>query len=200
MKPNTKPTATVTQAELLDPRRDLILVAGPERISFQVRSRALARASRVWEVMLYGPFFEGKDQQNDESWIVALPGDNPDALRILLGAVHCQFDNLPAKVDRNVLINVALLCDKYDMVGLLKSFWHGWVTGLDAPTRDPSGFAHRLVIAHTLGYLHYYKTTLKEFLAQCQTLEGKTGIFLESNKEENMCENAHLQALGVGGE
>jgi hypothetical protein len=149
--------------------------------------------------MLYGPFSEGKDQQNTDNWTITLPEDNPDALRILLKAVHSQSDTIPKVLSEDDLFHLALLCDKYDMVGLFKSFWNDWVSKLGVAPRTPSGFVHRLWIGYTLGYLSYYKTTLTELMGLCKPLEGKTGLFLEGYDEDNLCENIHLQALGIVG-
>jgi hypothetical protein len=194
-KPNVLPAA----AEVFDRRGDLQLIAGQEQVTFRVCSRSLARSSPVWDTMLYGPFTEGKDQQNTDNWTITLPEDNPDALRILMKAVHSQSDTIPKVLSEDDLFHLALLCDKYDMVGLFKSFWNDWVSKLGVAPRTPSGFVHRLWIGYTLGYRSYYKITLTELMGLCKPLEGKTGLFLEGYDEENLCENIHLQALGIVG-
>jgi hypothetical protein len=60
--------------EVFDPRGDLTLVAGADRVVFRVCSRSLARSSPVWDATLYGPFAEGKGQQQEEcGWEILLP-------------------------------------------------------------------------------------------------------------------------------
>lgn len=49
---------------VIDPRGDLKLIA-KGNIIFQVCSRTLARAAPFWDTLLYGPFCEGKEQQQD---------------------------------------------------------------------------------------------------------------------------------------
>lgn len=198
---NITPAPIPVPVEVLDPRGDLTLVAGHPGIKFRVCSRALARSSPVWDVMLFGSFSEGQDQQKsgDDDWTVTLPDDSPDSLRILLNAAHSKFDAIPTTLPNESIFNLTVLSDKYDMVGLLKPFWSNWVGKLGVAPGTPLGFVQRLWIDHTLGYLQCYKATLKELMSHLRVFNDKPGIFLQCYHEENLSENIHLQALGVLG-
>jgi hypothetical protein len=148
--------------------------------------------------MLYGPFEEGKDQQRDGArWMVDLPEDNPDALRVCLRAVHCRFDTIPPSLSEEAIFDLVILCDKCDMVGLLKPFWDQWVTALPPASGGPVSFVHRLWIARTLRYQECYKTTLMKLISLLQ-IDGKGGLFLERYAED-LGKNMHFQQLGVAG-
>jgi hypothetical protein len=198
---NITPAPLPISVEVLDPRGDLSLLAGQPGVMFRVCSRSLARSSPVWDAMLFGPFSEGKEQQDDddEGWTVRLPDDNPDSLRILLNAVHSKFDAIPTTLPNESVFSLAVLCDKYDTVALLKPFWNDWVQKSNAAPSTPTGFVHRLWIARTLGYERCYKATLKELIYLLRILNDKPRIFLESYYEEDLCDNIYLQALGVLG-
>ena len=129
--------------------------------------------------------------------MVKLPADNPDALRVCLRAVHCKFDVIPPSVPQNAIFNLVILCDKYDMVGLLKPFWDQWVRALPPASGDPMSFIHRLWISRTLGYQECYEMTLMKLITQLR-IDGKGGIFLEGCVED-LGKNIHFQQLGVAG-
>lgn len=119
-----------TATEVFDRRGDLKLIVGKDnsKITFQVCSRTLARSSRVWDVMLYGPFREGVAQQfNGDEWTVSLPEDDAAALRTILSIIHATFDALPRKAPFNVIFPLTVLSDKYDMVASLRPFWEPWL-------------------------------------------------------------------------
>lgn len=118
-------------------------------------------------------------------------------MRVSLMAVHCRFDVIPAAVSQQAAFDLVILCDKYDMVGLLKPFWHRWVRNLPRTTGDPTSFVHRLWIAHTLGYEECYNVTLMDLMSLLRT-DDKDRIFL-GNYEEDLGENIHLRHLGVVG-
>ncbi len=89
--------------------------------------------------MLFGSFKEGKEQQTTDNWVVELPEDNPAALRILLNVAHCQVGLIPAVLQHEDMFNLTILCDKYDMVGLLKPFWRDWINNLKLAPCTPTG-------------------------------------------------------------
>lgn len=120
-----------TTTEVFDRHGDLKLIVWKNNsmITFQVCSRTLARSSHVWDIMLYGPFREGKAQQESDEWTVSLPEDDADGLRIILSIIHGTFDAFPAreKSHFDLIFSLVVLSDKYDMVASLKQFWDPWL-------------------------------------------------------------------------
>ena len=139
-------TTDAKNLEILDPRGDLTLLVGEDGAGFQVCSRTLARSSHFWAVLLYGQFSEGKAQQTGHGWQSSLPEDDPEALRVLLLAIHGKFQEMPKSLTLNELANLTVAADKYDMTCSLRPFWPGW---LESPTVD----INEAAVMEIVGYL-----------------------------------------------
>ena len=83
-------------------------------------------ASPVWRVMLdpSGPFKEARPG-NDS---VLFPEDDAQALQIVLYIAHPQFHSIPAILSFTQLLNLAIICDKYDTARLIFPWFHEWET------------------------------------------------------------------------
>ncbi len=189
--------------QVLDPRGDLVLVAGECDVTtrFRVCSRSMARASPFWATMLFGPFMEGKGQQTTDDWSVALPEDDPTALSIVLRAVHGHLSTLPRTLSLDQLFSLAVVCDKYDMVRSLTTFWGGWVDTVEFGSYPSRTKLHVLVcqlqIAHALGYYHYFSATLVKLLSQLRQGDNDTLIFKGETGDEILDDNPQLAAVGL---
>ncbi|KAL2017484.1 hypothetical protein VTK56DRAFT_2080 [Thermocarpiscus australiensis] len=171
---NNSNSCAPVSVEELDPRGDLTLIAGEEKVAFRVCSRSLARSSRFWDTMLYGPFREGRGQQSKEKWEIELPEDNPEGLRIILLVVHSKYSAIPQVLPRSTLFHASVLCDKYDMI-LIRQLW----------------------IAHALGDSKSYMETLWKFMLCTRKYEFSTRIFPEGWREYDLYKDVHLQSLDV---
>lgn len=78
----------------VDSHGDLTLLVGEVKKPFLVCSRSMARASKVFDVMLFGPSKEATASKSKD-WSVELPEDDPAAFSILLNIAHAKFDLLP---------------------------------------------------------------------------------------------------------
>ncbi len=172
-------TPSAEGVEVLDPRGDLTIIVGPEKVAFRVCSRAVARSSQYWEVMLYGPFSEGQAQQENGSWEVELPEDDPGTLKILLAAVHAQHQDIPVEVTRDELLCLAAAADKFDMIGLLKPFWSVWVEKVTLES-EPSVVEalEALNMCYTLGHSKWFEYYLHK-LATHTELNGERDLSIE---------------------
>jgi hypothetical protein len=151
-------------ADQLDPDGDLLLHVGTKLAFvkpcvFKVCSAALRRASPVWKVMLFGPFAEAKPAEGD--WVVELPEDNPETLKILLGLLHGVFAAIPPTLPLAVLCRVLVVADKYDLFHLLRPVVNAWVAVVKIPTLpllDPTSNGSRaasvLYCADTFNRIH----------------------------------------------
>lgn len=96
--------------------------------TFQVCSRAMARASSVWKRMLFGGFAESKPKEGE--WVVRLPDDSPEAMSTLLSIVHADFDAVPLHSHRlatHNLFELTVLTDKYDLTHIMKPWARTWL-------------------------------------------------------------------------
>lgn len=111
---------------ILDASGDLSLLVGEgeNQMTFRVSSKAMCLASPVWRVMLdpSGPFKEARPE-NDS---VILPEDDAQALQILLYIAHLQFHSIPETLSFTQLLNLAIICDKYDTARLIFPWFHKW--------------------------------------------------------------------------
>jgi hypothetical protein len=97
-----------------------------EEVIIRASSRHLTFASPVFRAMLERKFSESNTLRMTGSVEIPLPGDDPDALLIVLNAVHGRFRAIPLTVDLETLTQIAVLVDKYDLlepVELLADFW-----------------------------------------------------------------------------
>ncbi|KAF6823156.1 nuclear pore protein-like protein [Colletotrichum plurivorum] len=105
-----------------DENGDLVLIVGPQAEgSFRVCSRTLARASVVFEKMLFGVFAESRSRYHSEDyWEIKLPDDDADSMEIFLNIIHGR----PADVPRTLALR-ALWPYMSDALCTSRSIWLG---------------------------------------------------------------------------
>lgn len=108
----------------LDPSDDLLLIVNQaeRQKTFRVSSFAMCLASPVWRAMLSrsGRFKEARPKNGE----VSFPEDDPDAMFTVISVVHYQFQYIPITLSRRSLLNLGIVCDKYDVTKLV-SPWFG---------------------------------------------------------------------------
>ena len=85
-----------------------------------VSSAVMRIASPVWRTMFdpQGHFMES--QRSSSPREIHFPDDDADALLIVLYIAHLQFGKLPEALDYQELLNLAIICDKYDTVSTVR--------------------------------------------------------------------------------
>lgn len=110
----------------LDALGDLLLLVdeGEHQVTFRVSTKAMCLASPVWRVMLdpSGPFKEAHPE-NDQ---VLFPEDDAQALQIVLCIAHLEFHSIPENLSFTQLLNLAIICDKYDTGRLILPWFSKW--------------------------------------------------------------------------
>jgi hypothetical protein len=197
LKPKLDPVSG--PIESMDDDGDLILVVGPTKVNFRVCSHSLRRSSTPWRTRLSEP----KAGDGVHDWVIRLTRTDPDAFRIILRAVHgglLVFD-MPKMLSREALFQVILLCERFDMLGVLKQYWIGWLRNLPKPTLEPTTFVQQVWIAHKLGHLQSYKNILVEFLYSAQKRPGHDDqkVFLDGHPDFDLYKDPYLRELGVLG-
>lgn len=190
-----QPTSLSGDVEVFDPRGDLRLIVGSDQIAFQVCSRALARSSEYWETLLYGAFAEGQGQQEAGSdWVIPLPEDRPEGLRILCLAVHGRFDALPGKITHGELLYLTVLADKYNMISSLKPFWKGWLKELDYIT-DSTPAADELLdylsVCYKLGYGRGFRKAFV-YVVKCAAAHGDGRLYIDGDQDHDIYGDDHV--------
>ena len=115
----------------LDPSGDLTIIAKnrDETVtrSFTVSTKALCLASPHWNSML-NPLRPWARQNPDQDTFT-LEEDDPDALVIILRIAHLQFEQVPRSIGYSHLLEIAIICDKYDTIKLVGP-WYKVYTSL----------------------------------------------------------------------
>ena len=88
--------------------------------TFVVSSAVMRIASPVWRTMFdpQGHFMES--QCSFTHGEMDFPEDDADALLCVLRIAHLQFRTLPKTLDYAQLLNLAIICDKYDTVAIVR--------------------------------------------------------------------------------
>lgn len=100
------------------------------KIPMLVSFRHMMLASPVFRAMLDGNFKEGRDLTSNGKVQVPLPDDDPAALAIILNIVHGHNRRVPRRVSLELLTNITILVDKYQMVEAVEFFAETWMEGL----------------------------------------------------------------------
>ena len=116
---------------------EIMVLSHDENITWTVSSQAMSLASPVWHKYITPPFHrlgEKSKEKNGSGTIdpLDLTEDDPQALRILLNITHLQYRDVPVKVSDDVLYQIAVLCDKYDCVGLIQPWFTSWTASASA--------------------------------------------------------------------
>ncbi|KAM0541476.1 hypothetical protein ACHAPJ_013241 [Fusarium lateritium] len=98
-------------------------------IRLRVSSAHLILSSPVFKTMLDGPFSEGIRNKDNLFEVKAFEW-NAEALVILLGIIHGHHKSLPQKVELDILIEIAMLCDYYQCEEIVDIFAERWITAL----------------------------------------------------------------------
>lgn len=156
----------------VDPDGDLrlaVMLDGHDK-TFQVSSKAMSLASPVWRTMLdpNGPFREGKPDNSG----IASPDDDAEALLILFLAAHLRNDEVPESVSFDQLLNICVLCDKYDCVRLVRSWISKWATEIKPVADDPE-YEEWLLIAWTTGDVGSFERLARRIVRECVTNDLK---------------------------
>lgn len=146
-------------------------------IRMQVSSKHLILASSVFKSMLQGHFVEGQTLRSTGSLDLPLPDDDPDAFTILLNVIHGRSSDVPQKVGLSLMIEIAILVDKYQLleaVGLCSDRWIGPLESDFIPDDDEDMIA----------WLSIFWVFRNEYLFQFTTqmlLRGSRGIVNADN-------------------
>ena len=151
----------------IDQQGDLDLVVGTGEVArtFCVSSKVMRLASPVWRAML-SPDFSFIEAGNDTSQIT-FPEDNPTALFILLLASHLRLLEIPKFIDDNTLMELCILCDKYDCVAVLRPWLSVWLPPLSEILRETAPPLEWAMISWVIGDASGFKIATNELVRWC---------------------------------
>lgn len=121
---------------IIDRDGDLTILVGTgnEEREFFVCSRALSRASPVFQRMFNAGFLETRPSRANslsvEPWIINLPDDSSLAAEQVFYIVHSCFSRINAPKELSQLHSILVFTEKYDMTASLQYFAKPWMSGL----------------------------------------------------------------------
>ena len=99
-------------------------------VRMRVSSKHLTLASPVFRSMFKVKYKEGLDLYSQGHAELLLPEDNPAAFLIILYLIHGQPRKVPRKITLNMLTELAILVDKYDLLEPIEMFLDCWLQDL----------------------------------------------------------------------
>ena len=127
-----------------------------------VSSSAMCLASPVWRAML-DPKSHFKEAEKQE---VEFPGDDLDALLIILRVAHLKFRDLPNSLSFKGLVNLAVVCDKYHAIGVVRRWLPQWMAPWYKESCSP-GYEEWLSISWTTGDFATFQKVTRHLMISC---------------------------------
>lgn len=125
----------------------------------KVSSSALRLASPVWRTMFNpsGHFLESTAKE------ISFPDDDPTALLIVLRIAHLRFKEVPDSLGFEEIVNVSVICDKYDTVSIVRPFLVKWA-GRDMKVSP--GKEQWIFVAWAFGYEDVFKSGVQKLVRE----------------------------------
>ncbi|KAF2495659.1 hypothetical protein BU16DRAFT_527437 [Lophium mytilinum] len=151
--PSASNSEKVAESIILDDDGDVTLIVGNLSTKIRVSSQVLRLASPVWKAMFSDRFAESQASE------VEFPDDDEEALLVVLRVAHLHFLQLPPATPMpfHRLLDLAVICDKYDTVKIVRPFITAWSQNLEELSLQ-NGYEESLFIAWTFGYHSIYKS------------------------------------------
>ena len=93
--------------------------------------------------------------------------DDPNSLLLILRIAHLQFRKLPKALSFQGMVNMAVLCDKYDTTGLVRPWSEQWEASFKGIKLKEPGREEYLFVAWTFGDLSSYEKIAKRLVYEC---------------------------------
>lgn len=123
-------------------------------------------SSAVWDAMLTpGKWSEGSKTT------LSMPEDDPDAMTIVQQIAHHKHTQVPRTLEKNALLQVAILCDKYDLFDLLALHYiDHWMRTKDLYLDVPDS----LFLFYTFNQQAKFETLAKGFVKAMRIVPGES--------------------------
>lgn len=148
----------------VDPAGDLLLLletgqdGRPTQSLVRVSSKVLSLASTVFAAMMSPKFAEGQallKAISPETPSISLPDDDSEAVIWVCKALQFEQD-LTVDIKFSLLRKLAILSDKYDLVGALNPWSHAWLQRWPGSSHGIDSHAEILWISYALGNEAYF--------------------------------------------
>lgn len=146
----------------------LVIGAAHKQTTVMVSPKALCLASPVWRAMLNPA--SGFQEATSVERTVSFPEDDPETFVLLLQICHLNFSNVPQFLTYRELTKIAILCDKYDTVALVRPWVSTWQQNhILLAERD--GFEGWLFISWTFGNRAVFESVFTRLVQESTSCE-----------------------------
>lgn len=152
----SEPDESVTACESLDKYGDLILRFGPERTSYRVCSRALARASSVLDEMLYGP--KSRSRASSAQWTLNFRRCENPQVGLFLRIAHGHSASVPHILSVLDFCQLLRCLESFKAISIIQPWVQGWISNLSEDTGD----IRLLCISWTVGDSKLFRKVLRK--------------------------------------
>lgn len=150
----------------------LLITYSNQSLTLLGSSQALSLASPVWNLILNPPFpklvNKGGGHDDIQNKQIDFSEDDGEALLLLLRIAHFQFSKVPSTLEFEAILDVAILCDKYDCVGLVRPWLSLWLVNEETQYNEP-GYEGWLFIAWVFGREIFFQLLATKLLREMKT-------------------------------
>jgi len=112
----------------IDPEGDIIISHPTTESKFRLCSRILTLSSPVFRAMFSPRYCEGLALASAVGVVeISLPGDSPRAMAIIFRLLHYQNPEVGKEIENEVLYEMALMAEKYELIGALGRWRETWL-------------------------------------------------------------------------
>lgn len=165
--------------------------------TFVVSSAVMRLASPVWRTM-FDP--QGHFMESSSNGTVHFAEDNPAALLLVLRIAHLQFRKVPDVLGFQEMVELAVVCDKYDTAGLVRPWIKQWEESLQERSVlvEEPGREEYLIFAWTFGDLPTYEKIADRLICNA-TCDDRDRFYVDGNPlGRNMPPGAVGESSAVG--
>lgn len=146
----------------LHPEADVVLLIDDEEGSGERRrlrvSTAVLKTASSYFRKLFGPNFqEGKSIKDGANAEIVLKDDHPEAMELMLSALHSRHTRRLKTLKPLVLAHVALLADKYLCLEALGDRTAVWLHNSKVQGHDQVGYGHLITAAYYFQSSKYFE-------------------------------------------
>jgi hypothetical protein len=135
-----------------------------------VSSNVLSLASHVFEAMFDGRFAEGQDLSSASPKTIQLTDDNPECMTMLCRLIHLQNSDIPFDLELDALIDLAILCDKYDCADSVRPWSKIWVSHLLSDT-EKNSCEKLITVSYLLDLPHEFMDASERLIRHRRSLD-----------------------------
>jgi hypothetical protein len=151
---------------VLDPKGHIMLIVGDNRRTTGERtlivSSTLKLVSTQWAALLSA---HSRPLRHPKP--IHLPHEDADMMLLLMAIVHTKFEQVPRKLDLSQLVELASICQKYDMNAKVRPYIAGWLRPHQEHIMQP-GYEKWLCVSHQFGLDADYAKLSKHLAIECR--------------------------------